>query len=86
MNYTIELTSRALKDLSRLPRAVRVRIGNRIDVLTADPRPRGAIKLAGENNLFRVRVGDYRIIYRVDDDARVVTVARVKHRQGAYSS
>ena len=84
MDYTIELTSRALKDLSRLPRAVRVRIANRIDALADDSRPRGAIKLANADNLFRIRVGDYRIIYQVDDAVQVVTVARVKHRQDAY--
>jgi mRNA interferase RelE/StbE len=80
--YTIELTSRALKDLQRLPQSVRVRIGNRIDALANEPRPRGTVKLAGD--LYRIRVGTYRILYQVDDNASVVTIARIRHRREAY--
>jgi mRNA interferase RelE/StbE len=86
MDYTIELTSRALKDLSRLAKAVRVRIGNRVDALANDSRPRGSIKLSGSDDLFRIRVGDYRVIYSVDDEERIITIARVKHRRHVYRS
>ena len=54
-----------------------------VDSLAEDPRPQGAIKLAGRND-YRVRVGDYRIVYAVDDEERLVVVARIAHRREVY--
>lgn len=62
---------------------MRERIGNAIDALAADPRPPGAVKLAGHDD-FRVRVGDYRVVYAVDDTERLVLVARIAHRREVY--
>lgn len=59
------------------------RIGAAIDALAAHPRPHGALRLAGRDD-FRVRVGDYRIVYAVDDAERVVLVARIAHRREVY--
>lgn len=62
---------------------MRERVGEAIDGLAAEPRPRGAVKLAGRDD-FRIRVGDYRIVYAVDDKKRLVLVARIAHRREVY--
>jgi len=62
---------------------MRERIGKAIDALAADPRPPGAVKLSGHDD-FRVRVGDYRVVYAVDDTERLVLVARIAHRREVY--
>ncbi|HET7045705.1 MAG TPA: type II toxin-antitoxin system RelE/ParE family toxin [Gaiellaceae bacterium] len=59
------------------------RITSAIDALADDPRPAGSVALAGRAD-YRIRVGDHRIVYAVDDDARVVLVARIAHRREAY--
>jgi mRNA interferase RelE/StbE len=67
----------------RLPDNVRAQVAARLESLEQQPRPRGA--LAGHfRGLMRLRVGDYRVVYQVDDDARSVTVTRVRHRSKAY--
>jgi mRNA interferase RelE/StbE len=56
----------------------------KVEGLAAEPRPSGCRKLVGRNNLWRIRVGDYRVIYAVDDDRRLVDVNAVRHRSKAY--
>jgi mRNA interferase RelE/StbE len=58
-------------------------IADAIDALATDPRPPGAIKLAGRDD-YRVRVSDYRIVHAVDDDERLVLIARIAHRREVY--
>ncbi|HEX6576542.1 MAG TPA: type II toxin-antitoxin system RelE/ParE family toxin, partial [Gemmatimonadaceae bacterium] len=70
--YNVELAPAALRSLRKLERPVQVRIAHAIDLLAADPRPHGAVKLSGEDDLYRIKTGDYRIIYSVVD--RVLTV------------
>ena len=72
------------KDLRSLPVDVRLRVLERIRQLGEEPLPRGSVKLAGSDHLHRIRVGDYRIIYEVDSDGRLVTVHYVRHRREAY--
>jgi mRNA interferase RelE/StbE len=62
---------------------MRDRVRAAIDGLSTDPRPPGAAKLAGRGD-FRVRVGDYRIVFAIDDGASVVIVARIAHRREVY--
>ncbi len=62
---------------------MRGRIEVAIDALSTEPRPRGAVKLAGRDD-FRIRVGEYRIVYAVDDAERLVLVARIAHRREVY--
>ena len=62
---------------------MRERVGIAIDALAAEPRPHGAAKLAGRDD-FRIRVGDYRIVYAADDSERVILVARIAHRREVY--
>jgi mRNA interferase RelE/StbE len=82
--YGVQIKTSAVKDIERLPRDSQRRIDDRIISLGTEPRAHGAIKLAGEDELYRVRVGSYRVIYQIDDNRRIVTVARVKHRKDAY--
>jgi len=81
MPYRIEVERRAWKALARLPRQAQTRIATTIDALAEDPRPAGCRPVKGaEKDTYRVRVGDYRVIYVVVDDERVVIVVRVSRR------
>lgn len=84
MTYRVELTPRAKRELGALPSEVRRRCDARILALAGNPRPPGCEKLAGHADRYRVRVGDYRVLYDVADRVLVVTVARVAHRREAY--
>jgi len=74
------------KDLRRLPADAAARIMTRVDQLGAEPLGRGSVKLAGGKHLYRVRVGDYRVVYAVDSDARQVLIHYVRHRRDVYRS
>lgn len=74
MNYRVEFTTAAARQVTKLPRPARDRVLEAIDDLQDDPRPHGAKKLVGEQNAWRIRVGDYRVIYDVRDGELVVTV------------
>ena len=87
MPYEIEYTAAAARDLRSLRRSNAKdleAIKRRIEELGRDPRPRGAAKLEGKEGFLRVRQGDYRIIYRVEDDRLVVLVVRVAARDKVY--
>ncbi len=60
------------------------RIAAAIDRLAVDPRPSGVRKLTGADNLWRIRVGDYRIVYEIEDDRLVVLIVRIGHRRDIY--
>ena len=82
MTYTIEISSSAAKGLSQLRKANRLRIEGAIELLSLDPRPPGAKMLrGGEHGRWRVRVGDYRIVYAIENDRLLVLVLRVAHRR-----
>jgi len=72
------------KDLRSLPQSVVKRIFKRIDALKEDPFPRQSIKLADAEQLYRLRISDYRVIYGVDKDNRQVIIHYVRHRRDAY--
>ena len=85
MTYTIEISTSAAKSLSKLENARRLRIVGAIELLGVDPRPPGAKMLrGGDHGRWRVRVGDYRVIYTIQDDRLIVLVLRVAHRREAY--
>lgn len=80
----VEIAGRAVKVLAGLPRREQQRIRAAIDLLADNPRPPGCVAMTGEVHAYRVRVGDYRIIYAVLDDRLVVQVVRVGHRRDVY--
>lgn len=81
--YRIELRPAAARSLRKLDPHVRLRVHGAIALLAQDPRPPGARALRGRSGL-RVRVGDYRIIYTVEDDVLLVVVVRLGHRRDVY--
>jgi len=83
-SYQVEFTKRAEKDLRRIDSRYLSRLVAAAESLGTEPRPPGAKKLVGSEQTFRIRVGDYRIIYEIEDDKLVVLVIRVRHRQAAY--
>jgi mRNA interferase RelE/StbE len=84
--YRIEFTPRAVRDLKSLDRQIRARIANRIDALAENPRPQGVKKIEGEEELYRLRVGDYRILYQVKAKVLLVLIVGVGHRREVYRS
>ena len=84
MSYTIELRPAAIRDLRGLPQGILRRITGKIDSLADNPRPPGVEKLTGSENSYRVRVGDYRILYQILDNIVLVIVVRIRHRREAY--
>ncbi len=82
--YELLLESRAQRDLRRLPAGIFRRVVDVLKGLPANPRPPGCRKIVGSKNDWRVRVGDYRIVYEIDDGARLVRVMYVRHRREAY--
>jgi len=83
-SYEVTLKPSVERDLRRLPRDTVARVIARIEALAARPRNRSAAKLSGSEGLYRVRVGNYRIIYGIDSMARRVVVHYVRHRRDAY--
>ena len=86
MVYSVEIAPTALRQLRKLDPTARRRIQAAIELLAADPRPPGAKKLVGGEGEWRVRTGDYRVVYEIHDDALVVLVLAVGHRREIYRS
>ncbi len=82
--YKVSLTLRARRETRRLDRQILARIAKAIDSLVENPRPPGCLKVKNKENLWRIRVGDWRIGYEIDDAARIVTVVTVGHRREFY--
>jgi len=82
--YTIHLLPSAERDLAALQVPIQKRIAARIDTLAHNPNPQGAKKLQGEQDMWRVRVGDYRILYTLRNAQLVVLVIRIGHRREVY--
>lgn len=84
-NYKVLIKPSAVKELKKIPKKDLSRLTSRIESLALDPRPSGCEKLAVQN-AFRIRQGDYRIIYIIEDAIFVVTVIKVGHRGDIYKS
>ena len=82
--YRIEILPSAFKELGNLPLKDRRRITHKIDTLADIPRPTGCRKLTGSENIYRLRQGDYGVIYEVKDQVLLVLVIRVGHRRESY--
>jgi mRNA interferase RelE/StbE len=82
--YTVVFARSARKELQALDRTVAGRILKRIEALSHDPRPSGCRKLEGTDTLWRIRVGDWRVVYAVDDVRLQVEVSLIRHRREVY--
>jgi mRNA interferase RelE/StbE len=82
--YNVVITTRAERELKRLDRQVKNRVVKAILGLASDPRPPGCLKVKSEEGVWRVRVGDWRVGYLVDDKSSEVTVIRIGHRSEFY--
>ncbi|MEH2174379.1 type II toxin-antitoxin system RelE family toxin [Nostoc sp.] len=85
MSYKVEILKVALKQLKKLSPELQERIQLRIDDLAIEPRPNGVKKLKGKENAYRIRLGEYRVIYDIFDDILVVNVVEVGHRSKVYN-
>jgi mRNA interferase RelE/StbE len=85
-SYNISFKPSVEKDLRPLSKSVVARVIEHIERLKTEPFPRQAIKLSGAEHLYRIRVGDYRIVYEVDTRARQVMIHYVRHSREAYRS
>jgi mRNA interferase RelE/StbE len=74
----------AEKNMDKIPLPVRRRIADAIEELRRNPRPAGVVKMAGDENLWRIRIGDYRVVYEIHDDRLIILVLRVAHRKDVY--
>jgi mRNA interferase RelE/StbE len=83
--YSLVIQPSVARDIRRIPKDHRKRIQHRMDSLIVNPRPPGTKKIA-DPAVYRVRQGDYRIIYEVDDKARTVIIFRIRHRRELYRS
>jgi mRNA interferase RelE/StbE len=84
MSYEVLILRRAQKELADLPKANYVRVRDAVAALADDPRPMGCKKLVGRDG-WRIRSGDYRVIYEVDDAEEKITVLHIGHRRDIYS-
>ncbi|HWW74247.1 MAG TPA: type II toxin-antitoxin system RelE/ParE family toxin [Pyrinomonadaceae bacterium] len=82
--YTVGVRQPAQKEIRALDVAARARTLQAIRRLAGEPRPPGCRKLVGSENRWRIRVGDYRVIYTIDDAGRLVEIVAVRHRSKAY--
>ena len=84
MTYSVTIERSALRELKRLPDQIRARIDGHIQALALNPRPQGVEKLSGSDCSYRLRVGDYRILYEIDDEILHVLVVKIGHRREVY--
>jgi mRNA interferase RelE/StbE len=82
--YEIVFARSARKELKAISSSLAERILNKVEMLASNPRPAGCKKLRGHANLWRLRVGEYRIIYTIDDEKFVVDISVIRHRSEAY--
>ncbi|VTR78664.1 type II toxin-antitoxin system RelE family toxin [Cellulomonas hominis] len=82
--YRIELAPAAVRELRKLDPPARARVAAAVELLAESPRPPGAKKLVGGDGEWRVRTGDYRVVYAIHDDVLTVLVVRVAHRREVY--
>ena len=83
-SYVVEVKPSARKELEDLPNSVLGRAVRKMESLGENPRPAGCKKLKGYKDVWRIRVGDWRILYVIDDDGKLVSVTRIAHRREVY--
>jgi mRNA interferase RelE/StbE len=84
VNYRIEFVKQAVKQFKALPNQEQQRLKPKIDALAKEPRPTGVVKLSGQDELYRIRVGNYRVIYNIEDNQLLILVVKIGHRRDVY--
>jgi mRNA interferase RelE/StbE len=84
MGYEVRIAPTAQRQYRKLPAEVRQRVAKALAALSEEPRPSGVVKLRGSSNRWRIRIGDYRIIYRIEDEIVLVTILIIAHRREVY--
>ncbi len=82
--YRVEIKTSAAKQIRNLDKVTQFRIGNAIDELQTDPKSKKSKLLVGTKNIYRIRVGDYRIIYQIQKEVLLVIVVKIAHRKEVY--
>jgi mRNA interferase RelE/StbE len=83
-DYSITFARSARKELEKLPSNAAGRILDKIQALSKLPRPEGVTKLHGQKNLWRIRAGDYRVVYSVNDSNKAIDIFVIRHRRDVY--
>jgi mRNA interferase RelE/StbE len=86
MSFSIRLARSAAKELQRLPAQVVERIQEAIAQLAENPRPTGCKKLKGYENTWRIRIGDYRVLYEIHEEIVLILIVQISHRKDAYQN
>ncbi|MBO1048412.1 MAG: type II toxin-antitoxin system RelE/ParE family toxin [Dolichospermum sp. DEX182a] len=84
MTYEIIITKTIQKQLDNLPNNIQERVYEKIAQLAEEPRPDGVVKLKGYDNEYRIRIGDYRLVYEIRDEQLIVLLVQCKHRRDVY--
>ena len=84
MTYEIIITKSIQKKLDNLPNNIQERVYDKISQLAEEPRPDGVVKLKGYDNEYRIRIGDYRLVYEIQDEQLIVLLVQCKHRRDVY--
>ena len=82
--YEVRFVHSAAKEFRSLSTELKRRVAAAVDGLCRDPRPQGIRKLVGQERLYRIRVGQYRVVYEIDDQSQQVRIRRIRHRREAY--
>jgi mRNA interferase RelE/StbE len=82
--YAIDIKPSARRELEQLSNSLIARLMPKIEGLAANPRPSGCRKLRGYKDLWRIRIVDYRVVYIIDDDTKMVSLTRIAHRRDVY--
>jgi len=82
--YKVEIVKSAIKELAKIPTKEAIKLTEKINELKENPRPKGCIKLSGTKDEYRIRVGNYRVLYTIEDNVLLVQVFKVGHRKDVY--
>lgn len=84
MSYTVIISKSVQKQIDDLPNDITLRVIEKIQNIATEPRPDGIVKLKGFDNEYRIRIGDYRVRYEIDDENQLIRILQCKHRKDVY--
>jgi len=82
--YDVEIVKSAIKELSKIPLKEAIRITEKINELKLNPRPQSCVKLSGSKDEYRIRIGNYRVLYTIEDTLILVRIFKIGHRKNVY--